>query len=295
MEQAEGHPPLGGRVKPLFKEIEMGKFDGILFCTDLDGTLLKNDKTISAQNKEAIEFFKREGGLFTFVTGRMPYYSLEAYRAVAPNAPFGCVNGSGVYDGEARQYVWTLELQKSAMELVSCIDERVPGVGIQIVAFEKTFFLKENRTTEIFRRLTGVPNVTCTYDSLPSSIAKVVFCVEREEEIGAIEETLKAHPLALDFQFVRSERMLCEILPKGIHKGVALAKLAEHLGIDKAKTIAIGDYDNDVGMLQTAGLGIAVSNASKAALAAADLVTVSNEEHALAKVIYDLYHGDIVL
>ena len=273
----------------------MGKFDGILFCTDLDGTLLKNDKTISEQNKEAIEFFKREGGLFTFVTGRMPYYSLEAYRAVAPNAPFGCVNGSGVYDGEAHKYVWTLEMSKSAMEIVARIEERVPGIGIQIVTFEKTFFLKDNRTAALFREITGIPNDTCTYDSLPSSIAKVVFCVEREEEIGAIEETLKAHPLASDFQFVRSEHSLCEILPKGIHKGVALAKLTEHLGIDPAKTIAIGDYDNDVGMLQTAGLGIAVANASKAAIEAADLVTVSNEEHALAKVIYDLYHGVIAL
>ena len=273
----------------------MGKFDGILFCTDLDGTLLKNDKTISDQNKEAIEFFKREGGLFTFVTGRMPYYSLEAYRAVAPNAPFGCVNGSGVYDGEAQKYVWTLEMSKNAIEIVALIDERLPSVGVQIVTFEKTFFLKENRTTEIFRQLTGIPNDACTYDSLPPSIAKVVFCVEHEEEIRAIEETLKSHPLASEFQFIRSESLLCEILPKGIHKGVALAKLTEHLGIDPAKTIAIGDYDNDVGMLKTAGLGIAVSNASKAALEAADLVTVSNEEHALAKVIHDLYHGVITV
>ena len=44
----------------------MGKFDGILICTDLDGTLYKNDKTISEENKEAIEYFKREGGYFTF-------------------------------------------------------------------------------------------------------------------------------------------------------------------------------------------------------------------------------------
>ena len=51
----------------------MGKFDGILICTDLDGTLYKNDKTISEKNKAAIEYFKREGGSFTFVTGRLPY------------------------------------------------------------------------------------------------------------------------------------------------------------------------------------------------------------------------------
>ena len=59
----------------------MGKFDGYLICTDLDGTLYRNDKTVSAENREAIEYFKREGGYFTFVTGRMPYYSWTAYDA----------------------------------------------------------------------------------------------------------------------------------------------------------------------------------------------------------------------
>ena len=72
----------------------MGKFDGILICTDLDGTLYRNDKTISKENKEAIEYFKREGGWFTFITGRMPYYSQQAYNAAKPNVPFGCINGS---------------------------------------------------------------------------------------------------------------------------------------------------------------------------------------------------------
>ena len=52
----------------------MGKFDGILICTDLDGTILKNDKTISNRNIEAMEYFKKEGGYFTFVTGRMPFF-----------------------------------------------------------------------------------------------------------------------------------------------------------------------------------------------------------------------------
>ena len=50
----------------------MGKFDGILICTDLDGTLYRNDKTVSKENREAIEYFKNEGGYFTFITGRMP-------------------------------------------------------------------------------------------------------------------------------------------------------------------------------------------------------------------------------
>ena len=49
----------------------MGKFDGILLCTDLDDTLLTTDKRISDENKQAIEYFMSEGGLFTFATGRV--------------------------------------------------------------------------------------------------------------------------------------------------------------------------------------------------------------------------------
>ena len=70
-------------------------------------------------------------------------------------------------------------------------------------------------------------------------------------------------------------------------------KLVDYLKISPEKTIAVGDYNNDVGMFHTAKYGIAVANASKAALDAADLVTVSNEEHALARIIYDIEGGKI--
>ena len=84
-------------------------------------------------------------------------------------------------------------------------------------------------------------------------------------------------------------------MPKGVNKGLALTKLTEYLRLDQEKTIAIGDYNNDIGMFRAAGLGIAVSNACKAALDAADIVTVSNEEHAIAHIIYDIESGKIKL
>ena len=269
----------------------MGKFDGILICTDLDGTLYKNDKTISSENKRAIEYFKREGGYFTFITGRLPYYSTYAYNAVEPNAPFGCVNGGGVYDGEAREYIWTQELSHSSLSLVEYIEERFPSVGIQLCCFDKTCFAKDNGTTVRFRETTGLPHITCDFHSFNEPLAKIIFCTDDEAELLSIERALRTHKRANDFDFIRSERSLFEILPKGISKGVAIAKLAEHLKISAERTVAIGDYDNDAAMLRAAGCGIAVANASRAALDAADYVTVSNEEHAVARVIADLEQG----
>ena len=240
----------------------MGKFDGILICTDLDGTLLRNDGTISAENIAAIEYFKREGGYFTFVTGRMPSFVSHIYEAIRPNAPFGCINGGGLYDYEAKRYVYTIELPRSALVLVRCIDEAFADVGIQVNTFDKVYFCRENETMVNFRAVTGLPNLVCRYEDVSEAFAKIVFGSESEDEILAIERTLRSHAMADRFDFIRSEQTLFEILPKGVGKGVAVARLAEHLRIDPHKTVALGDYNNDISMFGAAGIGIAVKNAS---------------------------------
>lgn len=269
----------------------MGKFDGILICTDLDGTLLKNDKTISVENSEAIEYFKREGGYFTFITGRMPYYAIESYNTVKPNVPFGCINGGGVYDGARRKYVWSCEISMQVLELVHYIDDNFPGIGIQICTLDNTYFLRENHAMELFRAATKLPNLTCDYCDVKPPVAKIIFGSESDSELREVEKMLRAHPVANNFEFIRSDKMLFEILPKGVHKGLALQKLVEYLGVDSGKTVAVGDYNNDIGMFKVASVGIAVSNACPEALEAADIITVSNEEHAIAKVIYSLEDG----
>ena len=273
----------------------MGKFDGILLCTDLDGTLLKKDKTISKENFEAIEYFKREGGKFTFVTGRMPYYVVDMYNTVKPNAPIGCANGGGVYDFETGEYVWTEELSNDVIELVKEIDEKVPGAGIQLVTFYNTYFCKENDAMERFRQVTGVPHLTAKYTELNKPLSKILFGSNIEEEILEMERILNAHPLADKFSFTRTGKPLYEILPRNIGKGTALVKIAERLGIDIKNTVAVGDYNNDISMFKAAGVGIAVANACQAAKDAADFITVSHEESAIARVIYDIEAGKFQL
>lgn len=266
----------------------MGIFDGLFLCTDLDGTLLRKDKTISDENIQAIEYFKSEGGIFTFITGRMPFFSSNIYNRVKPNAPFGCINGGGLYDYQKREYIWTCALQQEVTELIKCIDEKFSDVGIQVNTFSKTYFCKENKTMQNFRQRTQLPNLVCHYEDVTEPIGKIIFGSDDEEEILQIQETLLNHPLSDKFSFIRSERSLFEILPKGIGKGTAFTKLLECLGLDENKTIAIGDYDNDISMFKAAKISIAVANASLNACKAADYMTVSNEEHAIAKVISDL-------
>ena len=118
----------------------MKKFEGILLCTDLDGTLLNSERKVSEENRRAIDFFKKEGGLFTFITGRMPFFSNKIYEEVQPNAPYGCVNGGGIYDPIEKKYLYARELPFSAMELVRYVADRIDDIGVQINHFDKIYF-----------------------------------------------------------------------------------------------------------------------------------------------------------
>ena len=81
---------------------------------------------------------------------------------------------------------------------------------------------------------------------------------------------------------VSSSTMTLEVLPHGVNKGKAIAAISEKLSIPLSDMVAFGDWDNDIGMLRTAGTGICMANGSEAAKAAADFVTLSNNEDGIA-------------
>lgn len=269
----------------------MKKFEGMLFCTDLDGTLYSSDKTVSKQNLDAIEYFKAEGGLFTFITGRVPKTSQEICKVIKPNAPFGCINGGGIYDPCQKKYLWKMSLPEEGLALAREVDARFPQMGIQFNTERDVIFMRDNAAMDYFRRVTGLPNFSRRYEEITEPVLKVVFGHEEEEQIELLQRFLNDHPRADAVDFIRSEKILYEILPKGVSKGALLCKLAELLGIDVGKTVAVGDYYNDISMIRTAGLGFAVANAVEDAKAAADHVTVGNNDHAIAVIIDGLDKG----
>ena len=266
----------------------MKKFEGILLCTDLDGTLLRNDKSISRENLDAINYFMSEGGYFTFITGRMPYTSSNIYKTLNQNAPFGCINGGGIYDHRLGKYLWTRELSKEFFELIDEVVENIENIGIQVNSFDRIHFAGENEAMARFRRATGAPNIVTPYREVTEPIGKIVFGDTCNETILKLADILASHPKAYKFDFIRSEQTLYEILPKGNTKGDVMLRIADILGIKHEKTVAVGDYSNDVAMLKDAGVGVAVANANDEAKAAADRITVSNEDHAIAKIISEI-------
>ena len=271
----------------------MKKFEGILITTDLDGTLLRNDKSVSRENLSAIEYFKENAGVFTFVTGRPSVIVGDIYSLVRPNAPIGCFNGGGICDMETGEYLSKHPLSREALELVRFVDESIPDMSIQLCGFDKSYFCKMNDAMEEHRITANFPDLRCHYTEFEGELAKVLFAHFEEKELFRLRDLLLSHPLSERFQLMRSAEEYLEILPKGVDKGKNLTDIADSVGIDIKRSIAIGDNDNDASMLEKAGIGIAVGNASEIAKSKADIITVSNEESAIARVIKDIDEGKI--
>ena len=192
----------------------MGIFEGILICTDLDGTLLNSTHRVSEENLKAIRHFEQEGGKFTFVTGRPPVCVTEIYETVRPNAPFGCFNGGGIYDVAKKEYIWKQPLEREALQMVEYVDKNLPGMSIQICGFEDSYFCKMNEAMIRHRDTAGFKDIRCHYYDVEETIAKVLFAHEEEKELFKLRDMLNSHPLAEKFDFIRSDPEYYEILPK---------------------------------------------------------------------------------
>ncbi len=267
------------------------KFKGILFCTDLDDTLLTTgDKRLTDENRQAIEYFMSEGGLFTFATGRVPMGAKLLLDIITPNAPMICFNGGAIYDFVDNKLLWGTYLERSAIEVLEYVEKNFPDVGIEVCTDNNLYFCKENRIAEMHRFHEHIPHNSLDYHNVLTPWKKVIFLSE-EETMPFLSKYLFATEFTKKYDFVQSSENYFEILPKGVSKGAALLKLAEILNISKNRTIGIGDNYNDIDLIKKAEIGVAVANAVPEARAAADIVTVDNNSNAIAAVINSLDLG----
>lgn len=262
----------------------MGKFDGYLICTDLDGTLLTDDKRVSEENIEAIDYFVSEGGLFTFATGRVPGGVMGTLEYVVPNAPIVTFNGGSIYDYSKEDFLWSSFLPPEAIEVVESIDRECPYAGIAVATAKTLNYCKINDRVLEHSRYENIPVNKTDYKNVSEPWQKVLFIMEKEY-IEEIKNFVKEKGFDEKFTFVQSATHYYELLPFGMTKGAGILKLAEILGIEHKKLIAIGDNDNDIDMIKKAGIGIAVANAADSVKENADWITVDNNSNAIAKVI----------
>ena len=209
----------------------------------------------------------------------------NTFLTVRPNAPYGCLNGGGIYDARAEKYLWSARLSEGFLDILADVRRHFPEVSLQPNTEKNIYFENENEAQRAFRAATGMPYLERRAEEIEEPILKVLFVHGEDAVLCALADFLARHPLADRFDFVRSEQTLYEILPKGVCKGAVFTRMAEMLGVPLSRTVAVGDYHNDISMLSAAGFSFAVANAVPEAKAAARYGTVSNDEHAIAAIV----------
>lgn len=267
----------------------MKKFEGMLFVSDMDGTLLDDQKKIHPRNIEAIRYFTKQGGLFSIATGRTYESTVDYYREMGANAPIVCFNGSAVYDIEKGCFVWYDPLDVKATEtVIDDVLEHMPHIGVEVYGTHYVALPAENHRTAWHVDLENLTNRPGDYKTGDQDWLKIIFTHEHPYLVE-LEKYLDEKKYAEIFpaiRFVYSEPHFYELLGKNQTKADGLRALAKHLGIDMTKTVAIGDNYNDLEMIQEAGTGIAVGNAVDAVKEAAVYTVGNNNGGAVADAIW---------
>ena len=186
--------------------------------------------------------------------------------------------------------LWGLYLDKKALEILDFVIKQIPETGFVVCTDTRVCFSRQNRLTDRYRQIEKLPVDTTQHHEIPEPIKKVVFVAE-SDVINRVRTLIMDNNFGDEFDFIQSDAHYYEILPAGASKAAGLHKLAEILGINHDKTIAVGDNENDISMIKEAKFGIAVGNALDSVKSVADIVTVTNNEHAIAKIIYDIDSG----
>ncbi|MCZ8511341.1 Cof-type HAD-IIB family hydrolase [Paenibacillus filicis] len=265
--------------------MESQLFSGYLLVTDMDGTLLGADKSISPDNLAAIERFTAQGGRFTLATGRIAS-SVRRYAEQLPlGAPAILCNGAMIYDFASGETVWERMLPVSDAEgIIQRMLSLYPQIGVEIYpkGWDVPFFRNENEVTQRHERMEKFRRRA---DSAPAEPwIKVLFAWE-PARLDAITPHLQELTGSAEVEWIRSDDKYLELLAKDSTKGHALEALTRRLGMDPAKSIAMGDHLNDLEMIRRAGVGVAVANAHPELRAAAGHHAKHHEEHAVADVI----------
>lgn len=250
-------------------------YNGYLILTDIDGTLTPRAGEVTKENTDAIEYFKENGGLFTFATGRIPeYLSRFPFRA---NAPIVTTNGTLMCDGDGNT-LWKKTMPvEDCKEVLRHIVENHAGVKTVQRCFEGEEELK-------IEFLPPMESLASFEDGCPTY--KTVFICETEEDALRLMEDL-IDRYSERFSYDRSWPVGLEMHHKHSGKGECVKILRQMLP-QIHTIITAGDYENDLTMLREADIGCAVANAIPAVKEAADRIIVHCDEHAIAHIIYDL-------
>ncbi len=264
-------------------------YSRILFV-DLDRTLLCDDKSVSHKNREAIKRALDSGNYVVAATGR----SVESGRLVVKDLGLtipGCYmiafNGAVLYDCSADRVLYAKTIP---VQYVYQLFDKAHRAGIYIQTYNQTDILTEKHTKELDfytknNKMTYKlqPDVAMALDAEPHKVLLISLTGRKVlEDFQAVNLGWTEGKMSTFF----SCDQYLEYCPLGVSKGATIEYLCRFLNIPMEHTIAVGDEENDVAMIETANIGIAVKNAVQEAKDVADYITINDNNHdAIAEVI----------
>lgn len=248
----------------------MPDYSNILIATDLDGTLYENQNNIPRENLDAIRYFTENGGHFAIATGR----GIEAARVVAEKLPTktpSIVNNGHTLFGFANdKFIANKSLPDTAKITLSKILDKY-NVAAEIYSGKDLYVINPNKA--LIDHLTYEKvnyNNTCISDIFELKWNKVLI-TDQKKDIDIVRKELENQTFD-GFDFVDTSSIYVEMVIKGVTKGTALCDLAEYLNIPLQNTYSIGNFYNDIGLLQSAAHSAVVKDTPKDVAIYADYI-----------------------
>lgn len=277
-----------------------------LIAADFDGTLLKNDLTVSQNVVNAINEYRKAGGVFTISTGRFPealeqYFHQLGFDKLA--VPMVCNMGTQIYlSGENAKTLKIVSIDEpDKTRLAQWFIDR--GIYLQVVTDKGTRVEAATDITSKYKVAVGIEieevgNLAAFCHNTKENVQKMLGIFD-VKDIKSVQEGLRAAFPSLKFilstapllQGLKTDTFnptMIECVNASVDKGVGIKYIADMLGIDLQDVIAVGDSFNDIDMIKAAGMGVAMGNACDEVKQCADYVTDTNENDGVAKMIREI-------
>ncbi len=256
-------------------------------ATDLDGTTVRSDYTVSERTVRAFARVERAGAMVVLVTGRPPRWIHPVADAVGHRGVAICANGALVYDLHSEQVIGTHLMAAEALRTaIAVLGKALPGLGF---AVEYEDGIRYAHDYELSGWDAVGPKNSIALDELASRPAAKLLA--RHPELDSDALLAEAAELVGDIVSPTHSNghRLIEMSAFGVSKASSLAELCAGHGIGAADVVAFGDMPNDLPMLMWAGRSYAVANAHPQVLAAVDTKVAGNDDDGVARTIEELF------
>ncbi|WP_372632657.1 Cof-type HAD-IIB family hydrolase [Cohnella sp.] len=253
-----------------------------LIALDVDGTLLNDDHELTPRVRQAVREAAEQGTEIVICTGRGSTSALGVLKELGLQGTMITHNGASVVDSETREVIHdTAITHERARRYMDFFKGR--GIHFDLnTAFDLFVEDLNDDAAAMYDNLLAQPIRSSFAESLPERLVKMSVYAPKEV-LDEVELEWKSWTHEL--QTIRSGDYFIDVQHPNASKGQALRWLAEQRGIPRESVLAMGNYFNDMEMLEFAGWGVAMDNSPDEVKAAADEVTVSNNEDGVAVVL----------